>query len=251
MKPSRNPLSIQGRSELHLPSIGGAASYRYFPRPDVAAPGGAATIRLPVPVGPPRADVRRSAFGTLVLYLIDQSGSIFGLDPTDVRAAACRSLLDLQRRAGGGRGALVHFGSEAPAEYVTGPLDVVASRRELAAAATSPADLGGTSLAAPIVRAADLIRNVGGIPKTIVFLITDATEPVGAAQVALGALPPHAEAHAVLINAPHGLAANWDSSRAFTSVLAVSQPTVRELATALGTTYAAALGAHLPTTRKS
>lgn len=194
--------ALQGHGGLALQAHGTAL--RVVPRPPyepqrrLARP-----VRLPAMLGAPRAEQAKRVANTPVAFVIDDSGSLYfgaGGDTTGVRYAAALSLLGLIRRAGGGNAAVVHYGSNAPEELATPPLDAKRDWRQLKQALTIPVpNLGGTNVASGLARCAEALAGAGpGDP--VVYIVGDGIEAVSAtARQALEALPPNS-AHLLLVD---------------------------------------------------
>ena len=140
------PCQPLGRSSLSLAAPG--ATQR-APEPPARSAKIAAPIVLPLMTGAPKKEVKARVERTVVMFLCDDSSSMYGAsgDPGGVRYGAALSVLGLMERSGGGRAGVVHWGSEAPRSMAVEPIDIKRGRRKLHKALTIPKELGGTNLA--------------------------------------------------------------------------------------------------------
>jgi len=172
------------------------------PQPPAETPRPAAMVRLPDLAGaPPRAVADRIKH-LVVLFLIDDSGSVqppHGTDPHAVRYAACRSVLDLMRRHGGGRAGVVHWGDTAPAELALAPVSVRRRWRRLQRALAVRPQLGCTDPAVALARARQLLPALAADEKLAVLLLTDAQDLGVGLNRELALLPP-ASVHLVAVD---------------------------------------------------
>lgn len=236
---------------LALAAVGGAHAVipaPAHPRPKrVAQP-----IVLPAMVGAPPAEQAKRVKRSAAIFVIDDSGSLYfgaGGDTSGIRYAAAQSLVGLMRRAGGGAAAVIHYGSEAPAEMVTPLLDVKRDGRSLKRALRIPVpNLGGTNVASGLARCAPLLQ---GRPTAdpVVYLIGDGLESVsGSAHAALAALPPHS-VHLLLVDklgaCDAALEAGW-RSLPLGSVTRLDVFETKAMAWQLADIFAAAIGLQMP-----
>lgn len=201
----------------HLRLAGPAAAHRLprirqVPRARVLAK----PVRLPPLTGAPAREIAARLGESLVLFVIDDSGSMYfppSGDQRGVRYAVALSIVELMRRGGGGRAAVVHFGSLAPPQLALAATDVRRERRALRRALSIPLPtLGGTNLAAGLDRAAELAQSAEP-GRTLAFVIGDGIEPVTPAiHDAIAALGP-AATHMLLVDTAGGcspsLEAEW------------------------------------------
>lgn len=217
------------------------------PAPHSTVRSGARPICVPLLSGAQREEIKVLAARTCSVIIPDRSGSMYGSwgDPSDVCGAAAESLLDLQRRSGGGRAAVVPWGTTAPAALVTGPLDVVKGRKELSRALREHSSLGGNDMAAALDRTREVITPVTPDDTVIGFLLTDGIESVTQrVHDAVAALPPQS-VHMLLVDRGNGcspdLQAQWRSV-AFGSFTVLNHLDVTEMANQLVAIYADTLG---------
>ncbi len=131
-------------------------------------------VRLPGLKGQSRPTIRQRVAGTVVMFVIDGSGSVHGVagtDPEGVRNAACLSVLDLMRRHGGGRAGVVHWGTTAPADLALPPVPV--HERRVERMLSLQPMLGETNPAAALARVRQLIPPIGAGQTLAVLLLTD------------------------------------------------------------------------------
>jgi hypothetical protein len=141
----------------------------------------APVVVLPPLMGASRTEIRKRVSRFTALFLIDDSGSMYGFwgDQLSGRYAAARSLLELLRRSGGGRAGVVHYGSCAPTELTLQPRKIASDREEILRALTAPATLGGTNVAAALERAHVLAPPPNDAAlATAYFIVSDGIEPV-------------------------------------------------------------------------
>lgn len=227
-----------GASYVKVPDMVGALNAR-----------GARPVRLPRLTGAPRAEITRLVEESTIAILPDWSGSIFATwagDPRDALGAAGESLLQLQRRSGGGRALVLPWGSSPSARRAVGPVKVTKRYRELRAALRNRENLGGNDLPAALENAAD--RLAAERRKVAVFVPTDGGEPVTQAMHDAVARFPRGAVHLILID-PSGqctdaMAADW-SSVAFGSFTRVQDVSVAAIARQMAEVYAAGIGLSL------
>jgi hypothetical protein len=218
------------------------------PRPKrVARP-----IVLPAMIGAPPAEQEKRVERSAAVFVIDDSGSLYfgaGGDTTGIRYAAAQSLIGLMRRAGGGSAAVVHYGSEAPAEMVTSLLHVKREGRRLKRALTIPVpNLGGTNVASGLARCASLLQG-REVPNPVVYLIGDGLETISdTAHAAVATLPPKS-VHLLLVDklgsCDAALEAGW-RSLPLGSVTRLDVFNTKTMAWQLADIFAASIGLQMP-----
>jgi hypothetical protein len=203
-------------------------------------------------IGAPPAEQAERVKRSASIFLIDDSGSLYfgaGGDTTGIRYAAAQSLVGLMRRAGGGLAAVVHYGSEAPAEMVKPLLQVKRDGRRLKQALTIPVpNLGGTNVASGLARCAPLLQG-RSIPNPLVYLIGDGLENVTAvAHAAVAALPPNS-VHLLLVDklgaCDAALEAGW-RSLPLGSITRLDVFDTKTMAWQLADIFAASIGLQMP-----
>jgi Mg-chelatase subunit ChlD len=205
-------------------------------------------------VGAPAKRVRELVRRSVVLFLCDDSGSMYGGwgDPTGVRYAAALSLLGLMDRSGGGRAAVVHWGTEAPLSLAVAPTDVRRDRRALKSALTIPPTLGGTDLPRALQRARNIATSLEPDENLVCFVLTDGIESVTTATHAAIAALPAGSVHMILVDRSGGcdgaMEAAWKTVAfgSFTRLRTFSTP---EMAQQLAVIFATSLGLEMPKTK--
>lgn len=140
------------------------------------------------------------------VFVPDDSGSMYGTwgDERGVRYAAALSVVDLMRRMGGGRAAVVHWGTEAPADQVLPLTDVRSGMRRLRQALQIPPTLGGNNFPAALRRAAEVLEGSDRQRLQLVFGVTDGIEYLSPEiHTALAQLPPES-VHVLLVDRSGG-----------------------------------------------
>lgn len=242
---------LRGRGGLALGATGGACSV--VPAPVYRRPRRVARpIVLPPMIGASADEQAERIEGAAALFVIDDSGSLYfgaGGDTTGIRYAASLSLIGLMRRIGGGAAAVVHYGSDAPAEMVTPLLDVKREGRRLKRALTIPApSLGGTNVASGLARCAPLLQS-RPFPNPVTFIIGDGLENVSAkAHAAVAALPPES-AHLLLVDklgaCDAALEAGW-RSLPLGSITRLDVFDTKAMAWQLAEIFASSMGLQMP-----
>lgn len=241
---------LGGTTNVELKSLGTVASKvptiaRSRPTKADAQP-----INLPPLTGKRKDEIARLARRTVTLYLPDDSGSMYGTfgDPTGIRYAAARSLDRLQRQSGGGLAGVVHWGTDAPMDMVTRPVDVKKCRRVIEKALVIPPSLGGNDLPAALRRAAEILPNNGDyLP--LIFVISDGIEDVtDETHEAVAGLPP-SSVHLLLLDRSNWCSGEMEEawrSVAFGSFTRLEHlDNTRTMAIELAQIYAKALGVSL------
>lgn len=173
------------------------------PRPATAHPGRrrpARPVRLPGLVGAPASAICQRVANLDVVFAIDDSGSVHGLDGTDpggARNAACLSVVDLMQRHGGGRAGVVHWGDTAPVSFALAPISVY--RRRLQRALRIQPKLGGTQPTVALARVRKLIHGNSSGRTLAVLLITDGQDLGTGLNQALRQLPARS-VHIILVD---------------------------------------------------
>lgn len=259
MNPARTAGAVTAVSRLRLSGVGGRGVLAPSPPPPSAmgAIPSAAPVMLPALIGAPAKEIAARAQTMHLAFLIDMSGSMFGAwggDPTDVCGAAAHSLLTLAGRSGGGTATIIPWGTTAPAELVTGPVQIRKNQRILAKGIRHRVCLGGNDLPAALQRLVTVAPRVQPGQRQLTFVLTDGIEDVTPAlHHALGALPANS-VHMTLIDRHNGCTPDMEQhwrDAAFASVHRVTTLTPAHLAATLGQHYATALGLTLPTTPSS
>jgi hypothetical protein len=178
-------------------------SSRILVRPPLAAAqmqSQALPTRLPDLTGAPPAVQRQLVDSLVVMFAIDGSGSVHGphgTDPYGARNAACRSVVDLMHRYGGGRAGVVHWGQRAPADLALPPMPVRSGRLRRGLAMQPM--LGGTNPAAALARVHQLVPMVSAGQTLVVLLLTDGQDLGDGLAGQLAQLPP-ASVHLLLVD---------------------------------------------------
>lgn len=244
---------LVGGADLFLASPGVAAQkvdppLWQHPKKDAARP-----VRLPPLTGALPREIRQLAGRVKAVYATDDSGSMYGSfgDPTGVRYAAAQSLIELQRRTGGGEAGVVHWGSEAPEELVTPLIDVRRGRRQLDRALQIPTTLCGNDLPAALRRTDEVLAGLGQNDIPLVFVLTDGGEAVTAAtHAAVSALPKRC-VHMLLVDRSNCCDAAMEkawATVAFGSFTRLPDLDTTAMAITLARIYANALGLSLAST---
>jgi von Willebrand factor type A domain len=238
---------LVGRVALRLPAPGTALAV--VPAPLQRPPRQPARpIVLPPLAGRPSQEIERLVRRATVLFLMDDSGSMYSHwgDERGVRYAAALSLVELMRRAGGGRAGVVHWGSAAPPELVTPPVDVRRDRRELRRALTIPIPtLGGNDLPAALDRAAELLSPGSEDDRAFAFVIGDGIEAVTPEVHRAVAMLPQRAVHMLLVDRSGGCDAEMErawQSVAFGSFTRLDVFDTTAMAYQLANSFAACLG---------
>jgi len=240
---------LVGRAGLGLRAAGDA--YKAVPPPACKPPvRQARPIVLPSMIGAPVKEIRRRIQKVLVFFVVDDSGSLYGVwgDPGGVRYAAALSLLGLMERSAGkkaGRAAVIHWGTTAPAELALVPVEVKRGRRALRQALTIPPTLGGTNLAAALDRAHAMTPELLEAEQVVYYVLSDGIEEVTAAiHAAVGALPA-GSGHMVLVDRSGGcdpaMEAAWQAV-AFGSFTRLKTFDTREMSLQLAEIFASSMG---------
>jgi len=168
-----------------------------------------AIAEKPVRLDPPQGWRASEARRVDLVFLIDDSGSMYGTfgDPRGIRRAAALSVMSLlaaatPRSLAGARIGVVHFGSTAPDELIL-PLTDVRRRLVLERALALPLSLGATNVAAALTRGREiLVESADRLP--LVVVVTDGIEFVGdEVATEVNALP-SGVVHVVLVDHGHG-----------------------------------------------
>jgi hypothetical protein len=212
-------------------------------------------ISLPPMVGASPDEIRLLLRLLVVFFLCDDSGSMYGSwgDPTGVRYAAAQSLLGLIERGSGrgasSRAAVIHWGTDAPAELALAPVDVKRGRKALRGALTVPPTLMANNLPLALARAHEMTPTLIGEEQAIYFVLSDGIEDVTPAMhAAIGALPA-GSVHMVLVDRSGGCdparEAAWNSV-AFGSFTRLKTFDTGEMARQLAEVFAASIGLQMP-----
>lgn len=248
---TQQPTILHGRAQLALPTIAGPiVLIRNSPVPDRDRLGLAKRVHLSPPPGWQRGRVNRVD----LMLLVDDSGSMYGSlgDPTGVRRAAALSVVALlaegsNPRRSAARVGVVHFGSDAPLELAL-PLTDVRERRIIERALHLPDSLGGTNVAAALARVHDLYSADPG-RLSLVVIVTDGIEAVGAEVAQELARLPVGAVHVVLVDHGGGcdadLEARW-RKLAFGSFERLNVLVVAQMAWQIALVVTRAVGLSLP-----
>lgn len=235
-----------GEMDLRLGARGAVA--RALPVPKMAGvTKPAKPIVLPALTGAPPKVIRLKVKDTTTVYVIDSSGSMYphtSGDATGIRFAAAQSLVDLQRRYGGGMVYVLHWGSTVPEHLIAGPLDTKRDRKAIARALTIPTNLGGNDLPLALRKTHAITREAAKDGGFIYAVISDGIEDVSqATRDAVAAL--NGQVHMILVDRGSGCSpvreAAWNTA-GFTSLTRLSTFDTRAMAHELGAIYANALG---------
>lgn len=208
---------------------------------------GARAITVPPLSGAPRGVIAQLAKRTVCAYVPDRSGSMYGAwgDPSDVCGAAAESLIELQRRSGGGRALVVPWGTDAPANLVVGPLDVRKGKKALSTALREHTSLGGTDLPRALrqVKASMPALAPDDIP--LIFVLSDGIESVTAEMHSAIAALPKGSVHMCLVDRANGctpqMEAAWRTVK-FGSFTRLNHLDVSSMTAQLVDIYATTLG---------
>lgn len=176
---------------------------------------GAKPIILPQLVGAAGAVIRRRVGLVAAVFLMDDSGSMYGTwgDDTGVRYAAAQSVANMMRRGGGGRAAVVHWGTDAPANRVLGLTDIRRSARKVEKALQIPPTLGGNNLPRALDRAHEVLSTSKAQEIPVVYVLTDGCEDLSADLATPLRRLPTAAVHVLLVDRSNGcspaLEAEW------------------------------------------
>jgi len=158
-----------------------------------------ATYVRPVVLVPPPGWEQAGVQDFDVIFLIDDSGSMYGFGgDNDAKRRACAlSVVQLMAKGGGGRVGVVHWGSSAPEELVL-PLTPVSARRRIEQALEIPPTLGGTRLCSGLERALGMIET----PErhVLVLVITDGLECPAENHARLVACLPPGSVHLLILD---------------------------------------------------
>jgi hypothetical protein len=172
------------------------------PQPRAPASQRPPVVRLPNLVGAPPAVIADRIGSVVVLFAIDDSGSLqppHGTDPHGARYLACDAVLDLMRRYGAGLAGVVHWGDAAPAELALAPVPVRRQRRQLGRALALRPQLGGTDPAVALSRVRQLVPVIAPDETLVVVLLTDGQDRGPGLEQELEALPA-GTVHLVLVD---------------------------------------------------
>lgn len=210
-------------------------------------------VRLGTLAGASSREIRGIVQQVLALFLVDDSGSMYGQwgDPTGVRYAAALSLVALMRKSGGGRAGVLHWGTAPGGELTC--LDVRKHPRALTQALQIPPTLGGNDLPAALQRGRELLGASTPEQHPLVFVLTDGIEDVTPATVAAVAALPARSVHMVLIDRSNGCTSDMEAawrSVAFGSFTRLTRLNVQDMASEMGDVFANALGLTVTPTLK-
>ena len=175
---------------------------------------------------------------------MDDSGSMYGTwgDPTGVRYAAARSVLEFLRRCGAGQLGVIHWGSTAPEELALPPTDVRKGRGQILKALRIPPTLGGNNLGAALRLAAKWSC-------TLTVVITDGMEDFSLdLRRPIGALP-EASIHVLLIDRSRGCGPEFEAqwrSLPLGSFVRLDDSDVLRMAHQIAELICRAVGARMP-----
>jgi hypothetical protein len=194
--------------------------------------------------------IRQRVAGLVVIFAIDGSGSVHGLggtDPYGARNTACRSVLDLMGRNGGGRAGVVHWGQTAPADLAVAPRPVRSHR--LRRALSMQPTLGRTNPAVALARVRQLVPALGPGQTLVVLMLTDGQDLGQGLEQELAQLPVGC-VHLLLVDPSgdcYGQEASWRALRwgSFTRLENFFDP--RRVAWESGAVLAGSIGLDLPT----
>jgi hypothetical protein len=212
--------------------------------------GTARPVVLPPLLGGSPKEIREQAQKVLAVFAIDDSGSMYGSfgDPTGIRYAAAQSLVELQRRSGGGLAGIVHWGTSCPEEMVTPLVDVRRKRRLIDQGLQIPETLGGNDMPAALRRVAEMLPRLDRNDVPLLFVITDGIESVTAETHAAVAALPKRSVHMLLVDCSNGCSEQMEQdwrTVAFGSFTRLPHFDTKAMAMALATVYAQSLGLSL------
>lgn len=247
------PRSLCGASRLRLAATAAAGRGPAINRgPLPARP--ARPVVLPPLIGATPTQIRERVGRMLVVFACDDSGSMYGTwgDPTGIRYAAALSLVGLMERSGGGRAAVVHWGTEAPIGLALTPVRVRQGRRALRRALTVPPTLGGNDLPLALERCRLVTPGATPDEHVVHFVLTDGIEPVTAAvHAAVAALPP-GSVHMLLVDRSGGCGAGMEAdwrSVAFGSFTRLQTFETAAMSRQLAEIFAGSMGLSMPAAR--
>lgn len=201
-----SPCRLRARQRLGLPGAKGltnlAANERVVLPRVRRRPPSAKPVRLQLPHGLVGGESRKAD----LVFLPDDSGSMYGTwgDEQGVRYAAALSVIDLMRRIGGGRAAVVHWGTEAPADQVLPLTNVRLGMGRLRKALQIPPTLGGNNFPAALDRAAEVLEGSDRQRLQLVFGVTDGIEYLSPGINASLARLPAGSVHVLLVDRSGG-----------------------------------------------
>jgi hypothetical protein len=188
----------------------------------------------------------------LVYFVCDDSGSMYGSwgDPTGVRYAAALSLLRLMASSGGGRAAVIHWGTESPPELALGPVPVKGGGgRTLRRSLVVPPTLGGNDLPLGLRRASEMTPVLAEDEQVVYFVLTDGIEAVTpATHAAVDALA-EGSVHMILVDRSNGCTPEMETAWKavpFGSFTRLRSFETKPMARQLAETFAAAIDLELP-----
>jgi hypothetical protein len=208
-------------------------------------------VRLPAIVGASPEVIRKRVGRMLVFFVCDDSGSMYGSwgDPTGVRYAAALSLLRLMVRSGGGRAAVVHWGTESPPELALAPMPVKGGRRALKRNLVVPPTLGGNDLPLALRRALEMTPDLADDERVVYFVLTDGIEAVTSATHAAVEALAEDSVHMILVDRSNGCTPEMESTWKtvpFGSFTRLRSFETKPMARQLAETFAAAIDLELP-----
>ena len=242
--------ALIGRAHLELEAPGATGGVpRIVPRARPEHP--AQPIRLPDLTGEARDEIRARLKRCRITFLVDDSGSMYGAwgDPTGVRYAAALSVLGPMQRGGGGRAAVLHWGTEAPDELALAPVDVRRGRRLLRKALTVPPTLGGNDLPKALRAALVLTGAPDEDEQPLTVVLTDGIESVTPAMHAAVAAHPPGSVHMLLVDRSGGCSEEMERdwrTVAFGSFTRLRTFDTAAMAHQIGEALADALGLQMP-----
>lgn len=176
---------------------------------------GAKPVPLPHLVGAAAAVIRQLVGLVAAVFLMDDSGSMYGTwgDDTGVRYAAAQSLVNMMRRSGGGRAAVVHWGTDAPTDQVLALTDIRRGTGKIEKALQIPPTLGGNNLPRALDRAYEVLTIARPNEIPVVYVLTDGCEDLSADLVTPLRRLPGGAVHVLLVDRSNGcspaLEAEW------------------------------------------
>jgi hypothetical protein len=229
-----------------------------FPAPDRRPPASQAAqpIKPPVLVGAPTREIAERMKRVRAAMLIDASGSEYQPepygDPTGKRCAAGKTIARGMAKAGGGKLAIVPWGTSAPASLATKLLDAKNDRKALDDALANPPCLGGNNLPAALDRARQILGPLGDDEIAFIPVLTDGWEYVTPAMHAAVASLPTGSVHMLLVTPGLNteLQAGWDTV-AFGSFTVLPKHDTEAMTLAVGQVLAERLGLELKQTPKT